>query len=37
VLEPDKHSSVRGFEGAAAAVTEIDSCRKRYAEGQHAT
>jgi inorganic pyrophosphatase len=31
VLEPNKHSNVRGFEGAAAALDEIDSCRRRYA------
>jgi hypothetical protein len=23
---------VRGFEGAAAAVSEIEACRRRYAE-----
>jgi inorganic pyrophosphatase len=32
VLEPDKHSNVRGFEGADAARAEIDSCRRRFAE-----
>jgi inorganic pyrophosphatase len=31
VLEPDKHSSVRGWEGAAAAIAEIDACRARHA------
>jgi inorganic pyrophosphatase len=31
VLEPNKHSSVRGFEGAEAAVREIEACRRRYA------
>jgi inorganic pyrophosphatase len=29
-LEPDKSSSVRGWEGAAAAWTEIASCRERH-------
>jgi inorganic pyrophosphatase len=28
-LEPDKHSNVRGWEGAAAAASEIESCRAR--------
>jgi len=28
-LEPDKHSNVRGWEGAAAAAAEIDACRAR--------
>jgi inorganic pyrophosphatase len=32
VLEPDKHSNVRGFEGAAAAVSEIEACRRRFAQ-----
>jgi inorganic pyrophosphatase len=31
VLEPGKHSSVRGFEGAAAARAEIAACRDRHA------
>jgi inorganic pyrophosphatase len=31
VLEPDKHSNVRGWEGAAAAVAEIGACRRRHA------
>ena len=31
-LEPDKHTDVRGWEGAAAAITEIESCRVRHAE-----
>ena len=35
VLEPEKHSSVRGWEGAAAAVDEIAACRKRYADTPH--
>jgi inorganic pyrophosphatase len=30
VLEPGKHSSVRGWEGVAAAEAEIEACRKRY-------
>jgi len=34
VLEPNKHSSVRGFEGAAAAASEIEACRRRHAERQ---
>jgi inorganic pyrophosphatase len=29
-LEPDKHSSVRGWEGAEAALQEIQSCRERH-------
>ena len=33
-LEPDKHSSVRGWEGAAEAWQEIEACRRRYE--QHA-
>ena len=32
MLEPDKHSSMRGFEGADAAASEIEACRRRYAE-----
>jgi inorganic pyrophosphatase len=32
VLEPNKHSSVRGFEGADAAASEIEACRRRYAQ-----
>ncbi|MBN2622110.1 MAG: inorganic diphosphatase [Acidimicrobiales bacterium] len=32
VLEPEKHSSVRGWEGVAAALTEIDDCRKRHTD-----
>jgi inorganic pyrophosphatase len=31
-LEPDKHADVRGWEGAAAASTEIEACRARYAD-----
>ncbi len=31
-LEPDKHSSVRGWEGAEAARTEIEACRTRHRE-----
>jgi inorganic pyrophosphatase len=34
VLEPNKHSSVRGFEGADAAATEIEACRRRHAQRQ---
>jgi inorganic pyrophosphatase len=33
VLEPQKHSNVRGWEGAAAAEAEIEACRRRYAAG----
>jgi inorganic pyrophosphatase len=33
VLEPEKRSSVRGWEGVAAAEAEIEACRRRYAEG----
>jgi len=29
-LEPDKHSSVRGWEGADAALQEIQDCRERH-------
>ena len=33
-LEPDKHSNVRGWEGAGAAAAEIEACRERHlAEG----
>ncbi|HEY8527127.1 MAG TPA: inorganic diphosphatase [Acidimicrobiales bacterium] len=32
VLEPDKSSSVRGWEGVEAARSEIASCRRRAAE-----
>ena len=35
VLEPEKHSNVRGWEGVEAAVEEIAACRKRYADTQH--
>jgi inorganic pyrophosphatase len=35
VLEPGKHSTVRGWEGAEAAVEEIAACRRRYADGGH--
>ncbi len=31
-LEPDKHTDVRGWEGAAAAIAEIESCRVRHAQ-----
>jgi inorganic pyrophosphatase len=31
-LEPDKHSNVRGWEGADAASTEIEACRRRHTE-----
>jgi len=31
VLEPEKHSSVRGWEGHAAAVAEIEAARRRAA------
>jgi inorganic pyrophosphatase len=34
VLEPNKHSSVRGFQGADAAVAEIEACRRRHAEAR---
>jgi inorganic pyrophosphatase len=30
VLEPEKHSSVRGWEGVTAAVSEIEACRQRH-------
>jgi len=33
VLEPGKHSTVRGWEGAEAAVAEIAACRRRH-EGE---
>jgi inorganic pyrophosphatase len=32
VLEPGKHSSVRGWEGVDAAVAEIAACRIRHEE-----
>lgn len=31
VLEPDKHTNVRGWEGAQAALGEIEACRARFA------
>ena len=31
-LEPDKHADVRGWEGATAAVAEIEACRARHLE-----
>ena len=31
-LQPDKHSSIRGREGADVAWQEIEDCRQRYAE-----
>ena len=34
VLEPNKHSNVRGFEGADAAASEIEACRRRYSEAR---
>jgi inorganic pyrophosphatase len=33
-LEPGKHSHVRGWEGAAAAIAEIESCRARHRDHQ---
>ena len=33
-LEPDKSSSVRGWEGAAAAWTEIASCQRRHDQAE---
>jgi inorganic pyrophosphatase len=35
VLEPEKHSNVRGWEGATAARDEIDACRRRHADTPH--
>jgi inorganic pyrophosphatase len=35
VLEPEKHSNVRGWEGAQAAIGEIAACRQRYADVPH--
>jgi inorganic pyrophosphatase len=35
-LEPGKHSSVRGWEGAAAALGEIEACRARHRAAQGA-
>jgi inorganic pyrophosphatase len=32
MLEPEKHSSVRGWEGRDAAIAEIEACRKRHEE-----
>jgi inorganic pyrophosphatase len=34
-LEPNKHSSVRGWEGAEAAWAEIESCRARFTATPH--
>ena len=34
-LEPDKYSDTRGWEGAAAAQTEIEACRERYRTTPH--
>ena len=35
-LEPGKHSSVRGWEGAEVAWQEIEDCRQRYCDqGSH--
>ena len=34
-LEPDKSSSVRGWEGAAAAWTEIAACQRRLQQADH--
>jgi inorganic pyrophosphatase len=33
LLEPDKRTETRGWEGAAAAAREIDAARARYAPG----
>jgi inorganic pyrophosphatase len=35
VLEPEKHSNVRGWEGVKAAIAEIEDCRQRYADTPH--
>jgi inorganic pyrophosphatase len=29
-IEPHKHTNVRGWDGPAAAATEIEACRQRY-------
>jgi inorganic pyrophosphatase len=29
-LEPGKYADVRGWEGAAAAIAEIQACQERY-------
>jgi inorganic pyrophosphatase len=29
-LEPEKHTEVRGFEGRAAALSELEACREAY-------
>jgi len=30
MLEPDKHTATRGYEGHAAALAEIEACRARH-------
>ena len=35
MLEPDKESSTRGFEGVAAALAEIEAARERYVPLPH--
>lgn len=35
-LEPDKYANIRGWEGAAAAVAEIEACQARFAATDHA-
>jgi inorganic pyrophosphatase len=37
VLETEKHSNVRGWEGVKAAEAEIEACRQRHAGGTPAT
>jgi inorganic pyrophosphatase len=35
VLEPEKHSNVRGWEGVKAAIREIEQCRQRHIDTPH--
>ncbi len=35
MLEPDKHSNTRGYEGTAAAWTEIEAALARYVPHPH--
>jgi inorganic pyrophosphatase len=35
MLEPDKHTATRGYEGRAEAFAEIAACRARFAASPH--
>ncbi|MET0420947.1 MAG: inorganic diphosphatase [Acidimicrobiia bacterium] len=35
MLEPDKHSETRGYEGVSAAIAELAACRERFRANSH--